>query len=96
VPILVQHNKTKVIALTVRDDEGDAVDYTINIPVGDGTTVPTYGSITDSGALRAGTATASFTYVAPATVPTPNTFNATVTLNDGPNLVSHDISIRVY
>jgi len=87
-------SKIQNYILSFRDDEKDTVSYTIT--PADGYTNPISGTINPGDYDSGSGAYVNFTYLAPATVPAGNLTTATVTLNDGSNLVNKVINLYIY
>ena len=91
---MLGRSKIQNYTLSFRDDEKDTVSYTIT-PT-DGYTNPISGTINPGDYDSGSGAYVNFTYLAPATVPAGNLTTATVTLNDGSNLVNKVINLYIY
>lgn len=93
-PKLLGMNKIQNYTLYFRDDEKDAITYTIT-PVS-GYTNPISGTVNPAAYDGANGAYINFTYLSPSAVPAPNPTTITVTFNDGSNLVNKDIRLYIY
>lgn len=93
-PKMLGVSKIQNYTLYFRDDEKDAVSYTITSA--DGYTNPVSGAVSASNYDSGSGAYVNFTYLAPATVPAGNLTAVTVTLNDGSNLVHKVINLYIY
>lgn len=93
-PKLLGRNKIQNYTLYFRDDEQDAITYTIT-PVS-GYTNPISGTVNPTDYDGSDGAYINFTYLSPSTTPAPNPTTVTVTLNDGSNLVNKDVRLYIY
>ena len=93
-PKLLGRNKIQNYTIYFRDDEKDTAYYTLT-PVA-GFTNPISGTISPASYDSQSGAFITFTYLSPATIPSPNPTTLTVTLNDGPNLVNKDIHLQIF
>ena len=93
-PKLLAVNKIQSYSLYFRDDEKDAISYTITPESGYVNTINGTISPADYDSLSG--AYVHFTYLSPSASPTPNPTTVTMTLNDGTNIVNKDIHLYIY
>lgn len=93
-PKLIARNKTQNYTIYLRDDEQDAIYYTITPQ--SWYVDPISWTINSSDFDSSSWAYINFKYLAPNTKPTPNPTKVTITINDWPNLVSKDINLYIY
>lgn len=91
---MLGRSKIQNYTLYFRDDEKDAVSYTIT--PADGYTNPISGTVNPGDYDSGSGAYVNFTYLSPATAPAGNLTTTTVTLNDGSNLVNKVINLYIY
>ncbi len=92
-PFLIPNNTSQNYKIIFTDNEKDNIYYTISVDAWWGFVNTSNWNITSFDANNQ--AELNFTYLAPATVPTPKTKKITVTLSDWPNLVTKTMSVYI-
>ncbi len=87
-------NSSQNYTVYYTDPERDAATFTVT--PAEGFATPTSGSISTSEYDTSSGAYVDFTHLTPSSIPGTNPYTITITINDGANTVSTNVSIYVY